>query len=315
MTRGMLTYVAQRLILIILTALLVSSIVFIGVHQLPGNAFLTGQGGSTRQVGILMHQYGLDLPWPVQYWHWLVGVVTQGNLGQSFVIRGQELTPLLFQELRVSATLGVAALAITIVFGMGLGILAAIHQNTWVDYLCSGLAIVGYSIPNFLAATILVLITVTGFYKLTGGSFYENIGWGSVQQIPVPALALAVLPMGLVARLTRASMLETIRQDYVRTAWAKGLHVRVVVIRHALRNALIPVVTVLGPIGTGIVTGSVVVEEMFGIPGLGHQFITSILARDYNTVIGVFTFYAMLVGLVNLLVDLLYPLLDPRIRY
>jgi ABC-type dipeptide/oligopeptide/nickel transport system permease component len=311
----MLIYILQRLLLVAVTALLVSSIVFIAVHQLPGNAFLTDKPGSARRLAVLLHQYGLDQPWPVQYWHWLVGVVTQGNLGQSFVIRGQALTPLLLRELSVSATLGGAAMVITIVFGMGLGILAAVRQNTWIDYVCTAFATVGYSIPNFLAATILVLLTVTGFYRLTGGLFYENIGWGTPQQIPVPALALAILPMGLIARLTRASMLETIKQDYVRTAWAKGLRSRVVVMRHALRNALIPVVTVLGPIATGIITGSVVVEQMFGIPGLGKEFITSILSRDYNTVIGVFTFYAMLVGLVNLLVDLIYPLLDPRIRY
>jgi oligopeptide transport system permease protein len=131
----------------------------------------------------------------------------------------------------------------------------------------------------------------------------------------VPAIALGLLPMALITRLTRASMLEVIRQDYVRTAWAKGLRSRVVIIRHALRNALIPVVTVLGPITAAVITGSVVIENLFGIPGLGKEFVNSIFSRDYNIVIGVFTFYAVLVGLVNLLVDLVYPFLDPRIRY
>ncbi|MBO0704523.1 MAG: ABC transporter permease [Candidatus Dormibacteraeota bacterium] len=314
MTRGMAVYIVQRVLLIAITALIVSSVVFIAVHQLPGTAFLTDRPSSPRRLEILLHQYGLDRPWWQQYLSWLSGAV-RGDLGESFVLRGQKLTPLLLNELGVSATLGICAMAITIVGGMGLGILAAIKQNTWVDYAASGLATIGYSIPSFVAASILVLISVSGLYRLTGGLFYENVGWGRPEQVPVPALALGLLPMCLVARLTRASMLETIRQDYVRTAWAKGLRARVVVLRHALRNALIPVVTVLGPIATSVITGSVVIEQIFGIPGLGKEFIQSILSRDYNTVIGVFTFYAVLVGFVNLVVDLVYPLLDPRIRY
>jgi oligopeptide transport system permease protein len=153
------------------------------------------------------------------------------------------------------------------------------------------------------------------FYIWTGGSVYYNPGWGDWTQIPVPALALGLPYASYVARLTRASMLETIRTDYVRTAWAKGLKARAVVVRHALRNALIPVVTILGPLVTGIITGSVIIENIFGIPGLGKEFVTSILSRDYNIVIGVFTFYAALVGLANLTVDVIYPFLDPRIRY
>jgi oligopeptide transport system permease protein len=203
----------------------------------------------------------------------------------------------------------------TIVVGMTLGVVAAVRQNTWVDYIASLTATLGYSLPNFVTAFLLLLLTVTGFYAWTGGTFYENVGWGRPEQIPIPAIALGLLPMALITRLTRASMLEVIRQDYVRTAWAKGLRSRVVIIRHALRNALIPVVTVLGPITTGVITGSVVIERLFGIPGLGKEFVDSIFNRDYNIVIGVFTFYAVLVGLVNLLVDLIYPFLDPRIRY
>jgi ABC-type dipeptide/oligopeptide/nickel transport system permease component len=199
--------------------------------------------------------------------------------------------------------------------GVTLGVLAAVRQNSWVDYSASFLATIGYSIPNFVIAFLFILLTVTGFYAWTGGNFYENIGWGRPEQIPVPAIALGLLPMALITRLTRASMLEVIRQDYVRTAWAKGLRSRVVIVRHALRNALIPVVTVLGPITAAVITGSIVIEYTFGIPGLGKEFVNSILDRDYNIVIGVFTFYAILIGLVNLAVDLAYPFLDPRIRY
>jgi ABC-type dipeptide/oligopeptide/nickel transport system permease component len=198
---------------------------------------------------------------------------------------------------------------------MTLGTLAAIRQNTWVDYVASTGAVVGYSVPSFVWAFLLILLTVAPLYNLTGGLFYEDIGWGKLEQIPVPALALGLPYAAIVARLTRASMLEVIRQDYVRTAWAKGLKARVVILRHALRNALIPVISILGPLVTGIITGSIIIETLFGIPGLGKEFVTSILDRDYNIVVGVFTFYAALVGLANLAVDLLYPVLDPRIRY
>jgi oligopeptide transport system permease protein len=228
---------------------------------------------------------------------------------------GVQITPLLLRETSVSVTLGLAAVVVTVGVGMTLGTIAAIRQNTWVDYAASTAAVVGYSVPSFVWAYLLILLTVVPLYNLTGGTFYENIGWGLPEQIPVPAFALGLPYAAIVARLTRASMLEVIRQDYVRTAWAKGLKARIVILRHALRNALIPVISILGPLVTGIITGSVIIENIFGIPGLGKEFVTSILNRDYNIVIGVFTFYAALVGLANLAVDLIYPVLDPRIRY
>jgi oligopeptide transport system permease protein len=314
MTRGTLIYISQRFVLIALTALIVSSIVFLGVHRLPGNAFLSERRSSPEREAELLHHYGLDQSLPQQYVSWLGGVL-RGDLGESLVNRGVRITPLLLRELRVSATLGVFAMLFTVVVGMALGILAAVKQNTWVDYVASFSGTVGYSMPNFVTATLLILLTVTGFYAWTGGAFYEDIGWGKPEQIIVPAIALGLYPTAIISRLTRASMLEVIRQDYVRTAWAKGLKSRVVVIRHALRNALIPVVTILGPIATGVITGSIVIEFIFGIPGLGKEFVTSISNRDYNIVIGVFTFYAVLVGLANLAIDLIYPMLDPRIRY
>ena len=314
MSRGTLVYIAQRLVLVSLTAVIVSSIVFIGIHQLPGNALASERRLNPETERALLHHYNLDLPWPQQYVLWLDGLA-HGDLGESLVNMGVKITPLLLGEAKTSATLGFAAVLITVVVGMSLGTLAAIRQNTWVDYAASTAAVVGYSVPSFVWAFLLILLTVSGFYAWTGGTFYEDIGWGKPQQIPVPALALGLPYAAIVARLTRASMLEVIRQDYVRTAWAKGLKSQVVILRHALRNALIPVISILGPLVTGIITGSVVIEFLFGIPGLGQEFVTSILSRDYNIVIGVFTFYAALVGLANLIVDLLYPVLDPRIRY
>jgi oligopeptide transport system permease protein len=302
------------LVLITFTAIVVSSIVFIGVHQLPGNAFASEHRATAGTEAALLHHYHLDLPWPQQYVLWLEGLA-HGDLGESLVNLGTQITPLLLREVKVSVTLGLAAVLVTIGVGMSLGVLAAIRQNTWIDYTASTAAVIGYSVPSFVWAFLLILLTVSGFYAWTGGAIYEDIGWGKIEQIPVPALALGLPYAAIVARLTRASMLEVIRQDYVRTAWAKGLSARVVILRHALRNALIPVATILGPLVTGIITGSVVIEYLFGIPGLGQEFVTSILSRDYNVVIGVFTFYAALIGLANLTVDLLYPVLDPRIRY
>jgi oligopeptide transport system permease protein len=313
-SRGTLIYASQRLLLITFTAIVVSSIVFIGVHQLPGNAIARERRLNPATEAALLHHYHLDLSWPQQYAIWITGLV-HGDLGESLVNEGTQITPLLLREAKTSVTLGLAAVLVTVVIGMSLGVLAAIRQNTWVDYVASTAAVVGYSVPSFVWAFLLIILTVTGFYAWSGGQIYEDIGWGKIEQIPVPALALGLPYAAIVARLTRASMLETIRQDYVRTAWAKGLSARVVILRHALRNALIPVATILGPLITGIITGSVVIEFLFGIPGLGQEFVTSILGRDYNIVIGVFTFYAALIGLANLTVDLLYPILDPRIRY
>jgi len=313
--RGTLLYIGQRLILIAITTVLVSSIVFLLLHQIPGNAFLNETRQSPQTLAAELHHYGLDLPLQQQYVNWVQNVV-HGDLGESLVNRGVKITPLLIRETSVSATVGFFALLVTIGLGLLLGVIAALRQNTWVDYVASSTAVVGYSIPSFVLAIFGLLVFGHYFFIWTQGTVFYSPGFTNpLTQVEVPALALGLPYASYVARLTRASMLETIRTDYVRTAWAKGLKARVVVIRHALRNALIPVVTILGPLTTGIITGSVVIENIFGIPGLGKEFITSILARDYNIVIGVFTFYAALVGLANLTVDVIYPVLDPRIRY
>ena len=312
--RGTLIYMGQRLVLIAITTVLVSSIVFLLLHQIPGNAFLNETRQTPLSLAADLHHYGLDVSLQQQYLNW-VGGVLHGSLGESLVNRGVKITPLLIRETSVSATVGFFALLVTVGLGLTLGVIAALRQNTWIDYTASSAAVVGYSIPSFVIAIFGLLIFGHYLYIWTGGSVFYSPGWGDWTQVPLPAIALGLPYASYVARLTRASMLETIRTDYVRTAWAKGLRAQVVVLRHALRNALIPVVTILGPLVTGIITGSVVIENIFGIPGLGKEFVTSILARDYNIVIGVFTFYAALVGLANLTVDVIYPVLDPRIRY
>jgi oligopeptide transport system permease protein len=318
LTIGTLRYIGQRTLLIVFTALVVSSVVFIGIHQLPGTAFVS-ERLRPDQEAVLIHQYGLDRPLWIQYRDFVSSMVLHGDLGVSFVNRGLKITPLVSREATVSAEVGGTALVFTIGLGLLFGVFAAIRQNTWLDYVLSASSVVGYSIPNFVIASFLMLLFAVWLANLTGGDFYYQIGWtgtyGTIGEIWLPAFALGFPYASFVARLTRASMLEIIRQDYIRTARAKGLAEQVVVVRHALRNALIPVITILAPLAVGILTGSVVIENIFGIPGLGKEFVSSILTRDYNIVIGVFTMYAVLVGMANLVVDLLYPLIDPRIRY
>src|ERR1700737_2064233 len=317
-TRGALIYIGQRLVLIAFTAIAVSSIVFLGIHRLPGDALLNERRPDPGAERELLHHYGLDLPLAQQYFRF-VGGVLPGNLGGSLVNRGVEITPLVLRGARVSLEVGAAAIVFTIGLGVVLGVIAAVRQNTWVDYVATTTSVIGYSMPNFVIASLLFLFFGVLLYNWTQGAVYYNSGWtgswGTLDQIIIPGFALGFPYASIVARLTRASMLEVIRHDYVRTARAKGLSDRIVIIRHALRNALIPVVTILGPLVIGIVTGSVVIENIFGIPGLGKEFATSILNRDYNIVIGLFTFYAIIIALANLVVDLLYTVIDPRIRY
>jgi oligopeptide transport system permease protein len=315
-TRGTLIYVAQRIVLIGFTVLVVSSVVFLGIHRLPGDA-LFSEKLRGQQYQVLLHHYGLDQPLYVQYRDFVVGVVTRGDLGESLVNRGLKITPLVLRETAVSAEVGALALIFTIGLGMVFGIFAAVRQNTWLDYVLTTTSVIGYSVPNFVIAAFLILLFGVWLQNLTQGAFFYQLGaWtGGLGQLWLPAFALGFPYASIVARLTRASMLEVIRQDYIRTARAKGLRETVIMVRHALRNALIPVITILGPLVIGIITGSVVIENFFGIPGLGKEFAQSILNRDYAIVIGVFTMYAALVGLANLLVDLAYVVIDPRIRY
>jgi len=315
-TRGTLIYIGQRVVLIAFTVLAVSSIVFLSIHKLPGDA-LFNEHLHGDQYRLLLHHYGLDQPLWIQYRDFIIGVVTRGDLGESLVNRGVKITPLVLRELGVSVEVGGFALVFTIGLGMLFGIVASVRQNTWVDYVLSTTSVIGYSMPNFVIASILILIFGVWLDNVTNGEFFYALGgWkGDIGQLWLPAFALGFPYASIVARLTRASMLEVIRQDYIRTARAKGLREGVIIARHALRNALIPVITILGPLIIGIITGSVVIENLFGIPGLGKEFAQSILNHDYFIVIGVFTMYAAMVGLANLAVDIVYVVIDPRIRY
>ncbi|MGH7721382.1 MAG: ABC transporter permease [Candidatus Dormibacteria bacterium] len=307
MSRGTAIYAGKRLLLVIGTAFVVSSVTFLLVHSLAGNPFTCEKNPAGCHAEAI--RYGLNDPLIIQYRSFMWNLL-HGNLGYSYVNQGVQVMPLLLGEAKNSLILGLFAILVTILVGLVIGVTAAIKQNTWIDYGLSSFVVFGYSIPNFVLATFLIILTAI---VLPGWA--NSIGWGSPEQIPIPAIALGLPYAAIVARLVRASMLDVIRQDYVRTAWAKGLSSRVVIIRHALRNALIPVVTVGGPLVTAIITGSVVIETIFGVPGLGKEFVQSIIVRDYGIVVGLYTFYAVLVGLANLGVDLIYPVLDPRIRY
>ena len=315
--RRALVYIGQRMVLIAFTVLAVSTIVFLGIHRLPGNALFSEHLRGDAYLARL-HYYHLDLPLIIQYRDFVTGLFLHGDLGESLVHKGVKISPLVLRELSVSLELGAFALIFTIGLGMLFGVVAALRHNTWVDYVLTTTAVVGYSMPNFVIATFMLLVFAVWLASVTAGSIYYTIGWsgtyGTLGQIWLPAFALGFPYAGIVARLTRASMLEVLGTDYIRTARAKGLPERIVTVRHALRNALIPVITILGPLIVGIITGSVIIENIFGIPGLGKEFATSILNHDYNIVIGVFTMYAAMVGLANLAVDLLYVVIDPRIR-
>jgi ABC-type dipeptide/oligopeptide/nickel transport system permease component len=317
LTRGTLTYIAQRLALIAFTLVAVSFLVFITVHSLPGSAF-ESERVHGKALQLLLHEYGLDRPVLVQYWSFLINAV-QGNLGVSFQIRGLPITPVVMRELSVSAELGGTALLITIGLGTTFGVLAALRQNTWVDYTLTSIAVVGYSVPSFVLAGLGVLIFSYWLPNLTNGVISYPAVWtgtyGTLVQLSLPAIILGFYTSGQVTRITRAAMLEVLQQDYIRTARAKGLKSRIVTVRHALRNALIPVISILGPLVISIITGSVIIETIFGIPGLGKEFVESITAADYNITVAVFTIYALLIGIANLIVDLLYTVVDPRIRY
>lgn len=333
LTRGTLVYIGQRLLLIAFTVLVVSFGVFYVVHSLPGNAFISDRVHG-RALQLLLHEYGLDQPIVIQYWNFLKGTpgcasagchgIIHGDLGVSLYVRGLPVTPLVLRELSVSAMLGGAALVITIGVGITFGVLAAIRQNTWVDYTLTTIAVIGYSVPSFVIASLGILVFASWLGNVTHGAFYYPLPWqgtyggGGVQTLialSLPAVSLGFYTSGQITRITRAAMLDVVQQDYIRTARAKGLRNRVVTLRHALRNALVPVTSILGPTIIGIIVGSVVIENIFGIPGLGKEFVESIFQHDYNVTVGVFTIFALLIGVANLAVDLIYTFIDPRIRY
>ncbi len=302
-------YIIRRLLQMIPVLFIISVITFAFAHAVPGGPFTREKALPAEIIANLEKYYGLDQPVWKQYADWIGGIVTRFDFGPIYSSRSRRVNDIFADHLPVSAQLGILATLIAIALGMPLGILAALKQNSFWDYLGMGVAIFGVSVPNIVLGPLLILIFALGL------GWLPVAGWGTPAKMIMPAFALGTGSAAIIARLTRASMLQVIREDYIRTARAKGLNERMVMVRHALKNALIPVATILGPMFAALVTGTFVVEQIFAIPGMGKYFITSITNRDYPVVMGAFMVYALVLILANLAVDVTYAFLDPRIRY
>lgn len=306
----MLRFIVRRLLITIPTILVVISITWVLIKLAPGN-FYSGEKPLPPAIEkSIREKYGLDKPWYQQYGKTMWGIVRL-DFGISLRYQGQSVNTIIKRSLPVSAAVGILAYLLALVVGITAGSIAALKQNTKWDYGSMALAMLGISIPNFVLGPILVLIFSLSLYWLPP-SRWE--GFPSRNMV-LPVLTLSALYMAYIARLTRAGMLEVLRSDYIRTARAKGLSERDVVIRHALRGGLMPVISYTGPALAFLLTGTVVVERIFALPGLGNYFIQASLNRDEPLIIGIVAFIAITLLLMNLLVDIAYAYLDPRVRY
>ena len=305
----MLNYSIQRLLSAIPTLLILITVAFFLIRIAPGGPFDSEKALPPAIQANLEQSYRLDDPLVMQYLRYL-GDIVQFDFGPSFHYRDWTVNQLIAQGAPVSFTLGGIALVMAFLLGTAIGVVAALRQNRPADYLTMSVAMIGISIPNFVIAPLLVLLFAITLGWLPAG------GWdGSLQRMVLPAIALALPMVAYVARITRGSMIEVLHSSFIRTARAKGLPEREVILRHALKPALLPVISYLGPAAAGILTGSVVIERIFTIPGIGSHFVQGALNRDYTLVMGVVIFYGVLIIVFNYLVDLIYAWLDPRIRY
>jgi oligopeptide transport system permease protein len=303
----MTSYLLRRLLALVPVWLGVVLLAFLLVHSIPGGPFDTGTLRSPEATEFLRRHYHLDEPLWKQFGLYVQSVL-QGDLGESMVRRGLFVEDVLSDRFPTSLTLGAAGLAVSLAVGLPAGLLGAVKQNRWPDHSVMVAATIGYAIPSFVLSLLLILVF--------GGwlGWFPLGGWGTPSHVVLPAIALGLPWAGLIARLTRASMLEVLRQDYVRTARAKGAPARRVVVRHALRNALIPLTAVIAVLAAELVTGSLIVELIFGIPGVGRYMIDSVLGSDYTMTLGLTVFYATLIFVANFLADVAFVFLDPKIR-
>jgi peptide/nickel transport system permease protein len=310
-------YVVRRLLASVLVLLLVTLISFSIMDMVPGDpaVVMAGVGASADQVQRIREQFGLDAPFPVRLGRWYGGLL-HGELGDSILL-GRPVTRAIAERLPATLSLAAVAFALTAAFGLILGVVAAVRQRTWVDQAAMGLAVIGVSVPNFwLGLLFIILFSVMLDWLPAGG--YVPLGQDAgawLRGLILPAASLALLQVGLLARITRATVVETLRQDFVRTARAKGVPGWLVVAKHAFGNVTIPVMTVLGIVVSLLLSGSVVVETVFSIPGLGRLMATAILARDYPVIQGGLLVTALMFVGINLAVDILYAWLDPRVHY
>ncbi len=302
----MLKYSVKRILLAILTVFIIATITFFAMNAVPGGPFAKEKAPEPRVQAVLEARYGLDKPVSEQFVMYLKNL-TKGDFGVSLKT-GREISQTIFSSFSVSAKLGAMAIVVALVFGLLLGSTAALMRGKWIDRTIIFFTILFVSVPSFILATLLLLI------------FSHGLGWFQVWSVTetnytLPVIALALYPMSYITRLTKSSMLDVLGQDYIRTARAKGVREQLVIAKHALRNALIPVITYVGPLTAYILTGSLVVETVFGIGGLGTHFVSAINNRDYPLVMGTTIFLATLMVLMTLVSDLLYKAIDPKITF
>ena len=304
----MLKFIVRRIFWTIPVILVVILLTFLMMRQIEGSPFRKSERAVPEAVQAnLERKFNLDRPWYVQYAFYVKGVFTL-DFGPSLVLRGRDVNDIIKEHFPKSIELGFYAFVFAIFVGVPLGIAAALKQNTWVDYSAMFFSNIFHAVPSFLLATLLIY-----FIALRAGALPTS-GWTSWEHKILPSIALGFAPMALFARLVRGTMLETLQQDYVRTARAKGLRYRRVVGLHVLRNSLIPVITAAGPLLGYIITGSFVIELIFNIPGIGGYYVTAVSARDYSVVMGLTVLLSGLIIIANLVVDILYGVLDPRTR-
>ena len=303
----MLNRAAMRLLTAVPTLFVLVALSFFLMHAAPGGPFDSERSLSPEVEARLAAQFHLDEPAWMQFGRYLGGLV-QGDLGPSLQYEGRSVASLIADGAPVSAAVGAAALLLALIGGVALGALAAMRRDGWLDRSVMVLALVGLSLPSYVVAPVLILVFALALDWLPAG------GWDSPASVLLPAAALALPQLAAIARLTRGALGEVLAAPWIRTARAKGLPERLIVFRHALKPALLPVVSWLGPAAAALMTGSVVVEQVFGIPGIGRYFVQGALNRDYTLVLGVVLFYGALVIAFNFLVDLAYGALDPRAR-
>lgn len=307
----MLRFIIRRLLITIPTILVVITLTWGLIKLAPGNFYSGEKRLPTAIEKNIREKYGLDKPWYQQYGKTMWTIIGHGDFGTSLRYEGQSVNTIIRRSLPVSAAVGLLAYLLALVVGVTIGSIAALKQNTRWDYSSMALAMLGISVPNFVLGPILVLVFSLSLYWLPPSR------WGGFpsKNLILPVLTLSALYMAYIARLTRAGMLEVLGSDYIRTARAKGLSEKDVVIKHALRGGLMPVVSFTGPALAFLLTGTVVIERIFALPGLGNYFIQASLNRDEPLIIGIVAFIAITLLFMNLLVDIAYAYLDPRVRY
>lgn len=305
----MLRFLLRRLLVAIPTLFLVITLAFFMMRAAPGSPFVNERQLTPEVEKAVMARFGMDRPLHEQYLNYLSGVV-RGDFGPSLKYRDKTVLDILKENYPVSLTLGGAAIVLASLIGVGLGVIAALRQNRIADNLTMALAILGVCIPTFVTAPLLVLVFASKLQWL------PTAGWngGALANLVLPVTVLALPQIAIISRLTRAGMIEVLRSNYIRTARSRGLPESVIVRKHALRAALLPLVSYLGPACAGLLTGSLVVEKIFNLPGLGKFFVISALQRDYTVVMGMVIVYALLILALNLIADLLYAALDPRVK-